>query len=92
LGEQQYAGAGVGSADADVMEASGVAQGEFSELVDAVGAVDIFRRWGLTVEVNPWAGDGFKANQLIVRAETRFGVGCIYPKAVCKVTGLSPSS
>ena len=36
--EHQDAGAGVGSADADVVEAAGVAQGEFSELVDAVGA------------------------------------------------------
>jgi HK97 family phage major capsid protein len=59
-------------------------------VLDTSIAVNIFRRWGLTVEVNPWAGDEFKANQLIVRAETRFGVGCIYPKAVCKVTNLFP--
>ncbi|WP_205878780.1 hypothetical protein [Mycobacterium camsae] len=38
LGEDQYAGAGVGSADADVVESAGVAQGAFSLLVDAVGA------------------------------------------------------
>lgn len=61
-------------------------------VLDTSVAVNIFRRWGLTVEVNPWAGDEFKANQLIVRAETRLGVGCIYPKAVCKVTNLFPSS
>jgi HK97 family phage major capsid protein len=61
-------------------------------VVDTSIAVNIFRRWGLTVEVNPWAGDEFKANQLLVRAETRLGVGCIYPKAVCKVTNLFPSS
>jgi HK97 family phage major capsid protein len=61
-------------------------------VLDTSIAVDIFRRWGLTVEVNPWAGDEFKANQLLVRAETRLGVGCIYPKAVCKVTNLFPAS
>jgi hypothetical protein len=36
--EYEDAGAGVGSSDSDVVEAAGVAQGEFSELVDAVGA------------------------------------------------------
>ncbi|WP_165756499.1 hypothetical protein [Mycolicibacillus trivialis] len=36
--EDQYAGAGVGAADAEVVEAAGVAQGEFAELVDGVGA------------------------------------------------------
>ncbi|MGA8254434.1 MAG: hypothetical protein WBW75_07570 [Mycobacterium sp.] len=38
LDEDWDAGAGVGSADADVVRPAGVAQGEFSELVDAVGA------------------------------------------------------
>ncbi|ORA13658.1 hypothetical protein BST12_23765 [Mycobacterium angelicum] len=38
LDEDEYAGAGVGSADAHVVESAGVAQGEFTELVDAVGA------------------------------------------------------
>ena len=47
-------------------------------------------RWALEVQVNPYAGDEFKANQLVVRAETRFGVACIYPHAVCKLTGLFP--
>jgi HK97 family phage major capsid protein len=61
-------------------------------VLDTSIAVNIFRCWGLTVEVNPWAGDQFIANQLLVRAETRLGVGCIYPKAVCKVTNLFPSS
>ena len=42
--------------------------------------------------VNPWAGDEFRANELIVRAESRLGVGCIYPKAVVKLTGIFPSS
>jgi hypothetical protein len=31
-------GAGVSSAHADVVESAGVAHGEFSELVDAIGA------------------------------------------------------
>jgi HK97 family phage major capsid protein len=61
-------------------------------VVDTSIAVNIFRRWGLTVEVNPWAGDEFKANQLLVRAETRLGVGCIYPKACTKITNLFPAS
>lgn len=43
---------GVGSADADVVESSGVAQGEFSELVDAVAADSV-------VGVGLFAGGGF---------------------------------
>jgi HK97 family phage major capsid protein len=61
-------------------------------ILDSKIAVNIFRRWALEVQLNPYAGDEFKANQLVVRAETRFGVGCIYPRAVCKLTGLFPSS
>jgi HK97 family phage major capsid protein len=59
-------------------------------ILDSRIAVNIFRRWALEVQVNPYAGDEFKANQLVVRAETRFGVACIYPHAVCKLTGLFP--
>jgi hypothetical protein len=66
-------------------------QGE-ALVLDSRIAVNVFRRWGSTVEVNPWAGTEFTQNQLIVRAETRFGVGAIYPKAICKVTELFPSS
>ena len=54
LDEQQDAGSGVGSADADVMQLSGVAQGEFSELVDAVGADPV-------VGIEAFAGGGFGA-------------------------------
>jgi hypothetical protein len=36
LDQYEYAGAGVGSADADVVEASGDAQGDDAGLVDAV--------------------------------------------------------
>lgn len=36
--EDEYGGAGVGAADAEVMQAAGVAQGEFAESVDGVGA------------------------------------------------------
>ena len=54
LDEQQDAGAGVGSADADVVESAGVAQGEFSVLVDAVGADPV-------VGVKAFAGGGFGA-------------------------------
>jgi HK97 family phage major capsid protein len=61
-------------------------------VLDSKIAVNIFRRWGLEVTVNPWAGDEFRANELIVRAESRLGVGCIYPKAVVKLTGIFPSS
>jgi hypothetical protein len=57
-------------------------------VLDSKIAVNVFRRWGLEVQVNPYAGDEFKANQFVIRAETRFGVRCIYPKVVCKVTGL----
>jgi HK97 family phage major capsid protein len=59
-------------------------------VLDSTRAVNIFRRWGLEVQVNPYSGDEFKANQLVVRAETRFGVACVYPHMVCKVTGLFP--
>jgi hypothetical protein len=38
LNEYEDAGAGVGSADADVMEAAGDAQGDDAGLVDAVAA------------------------------------------------------
>ena len=38
LDQHEYAGAGVGSADADVVEASGDAQGDDAGLVDAVAA------------------------------------------------------
>lgn len=61
-------------------------------VLDSKIAVNIFRRWGLEVQVNPYSGDEFNANQLVVRAETRFGVACVYPHAVCKVTGLFPPS
>lgn len=74
-----------------VASTTSMPQGE-ALVLDSKIAVNIFRRWGLTVEVNPFAGTEFVQNQLIVRAETRFGVGCIYPNAVCKVTGLFPSS
>jgi hypothetical protein len=57
LDEQQYAGAGVGSADADVVQPSSVAQGEFSELVDAVGADPV-------VGVDALAGGGFGAGSV----------------------------
>jgi hypothetical protein len=36
--QDQYWGVGVGAADAEVVEAAGVAQGEFAELVDGVVA------------------------------------------------------
>jgi HK97 family phage major capsid protein len=72
-----------------VAETTSIPQGT-ALVLDSTIAVNIFRRWGLTIEVNPWAGDEFKANQLLVRAETRFGVGAIYPKAICKVTNLFP--
>lgn len=74
-----------------VAETTSIPQGT-ALVLDTSIAVNIFRRWGLTVEVNPFAGAQFIANQLLVRAETRLGVGCIYPKAVCKVTNLFPSS
>jgi HK97 family phage major capsid protein len=61
-----------------VAQTTSIPQGE-ALVLDSKIAVNVFRRWGLTVEVNPYAGDEFKANQLAVRAETRFGVGCIYP-------------
>jgi hypothetical protein len=38
LDEQQDVGSGVGPADSDVVEASGVAEGDFAGVVDAVGA------------------------------------------------------
>jgi hypothetical protein len=38
LGEEQDAGSGVGAADADVVEAAVVAEGDFAVGVDAVGA------------------------------------------------------
>jgi HK97 family phage major capsid protein len=72
-----------------VAQTTSMPQGE-ALVLDTSIAVNVFRRWGLTVEVNPWAGTEFVANQLIVRAETRFGVGAIYPKAICKLTGLFP--
>lgn len=59
-------------------------------LILDTNGVNIFRRWGLEVQVNPYAGDEFKANQLVVRAETRLGVACLYPHMVCKLTGLFP--
>lgn len=74
-----------------VASTTSMPQGE-ALVLDSRIAVNVFRRWGLTVEVNPWAGTEFVQNQLIIRAETRLGVGCIYPKAVTKVTGLFPSS
>ena len=61
-------------------------------ILDSKIAVNIFRRWGLEVQVNPYSGDEFKQNQLVVRAETRLGVACIYPHAVCKLTGLFPAA
>ncbi len=70
-----------------VAETTSMPQGT-ALVLDSKIAVNIFRRWGLTVEVNPFAGTEFTQNQLLVRAETRFGVGCIYPKTVCKVEGL----
>ena len=36
--KDQYGGVGVGAADAEVVEAAAMAQGEFAELVDAVVA------------------------------------------------------
>ena len=54
--------------------------------------MNIYRRWALEIQVNPYAGDEFKANQLVVRAETRFGVACLYPHMVCKLTGLFPEA
>lgn len=51
--EDQDAGVGVGSADADVVESAGVAQGEFSELVDAVGAYPV-----VGVGARCWVGFG----------------------------------
>ena len=74
-----------------VAQTTSIPQG-IALVLDSSIAVNIFRRWGLTVEVNPWAGNEFKANQLLVRAETRLGVGAIYPKAICKVTNLFPAS
>ena len=74
-----------------VAQTTSMPQGD-ALVLDSKIAVNIFRRWGLEVQVNPWAGDEFAANQLMVRAETRFGVGAIYPKAITKVTGLFPSS
>jgi len=53
LDEDQDAGAGVGSADADVVESAGVAEGEFSVLVDAVGADAV-----VGVEALAWGGFG----------------------------------
>jgi hypothetical protein len=47
----------VGSADTDVVEAPGVAQGEFSELVDAVAADSV-------VCVGSVAGAGFGPGEL----------------------------
>ena len=38
LDQHEYAGAGVGSADADVVKAAGDAQGDDAGLVDAVAA------------------------------------------------------
>ena len=38
LDEEQDVGSGVGSADADVMQATGQAEGDAAGLVDAVGA------------------------------------------------------
>ncbi|HME78427.1 MAG TPA: hypothetical protein VKI00_23110 [Mycobacterium sp.] len=38
LDQDEHAGAGVGSADADVVQASGDAQGDYAGLVDAVAA------------------------------------------------------
>jgi hypothetical protein len=52
LDEDQYVGSGVGSADADVVQASGVAKGKFSVLVDAVAAYAV-------VGVEAFAGLGF---------------------------------
>lgn len=61
-------------------------------LILDTNGVNIFRRWALEVQVNPYSGDEFKANQLVVRAETRFGVACLYPHMVSKLTGLFPDS
>jgi hypothetical protein len=53
VGEQQDAGSGVGAADADVVEAAAVAEGDFAGGIDAVGADPVVGVGG------PVAGGGF---------------------------------
>ena len=47
LDEEQDVGSGVGSADADVVEAAVVAQGDYAGVVDAVAANPVVGGWGV---------------------------------------------
>ncbi|HEV3368091.1 MAG TPA: hypothetical protein VG074_00915 [Acidimicrobiales bacterium] len=79
MDEHEDADACVGSADADVVQAAGVAQGEFSELVDAVGAhpvvgVAAFARGGFGPG-GVGGGRGCAVGQFAVRAATVVDLG-----------------
>ena len=57
-------------------------------VIDSKIAVNIFRRWNLEVTANPWADSAYGTNAIIYRGETRFGLGVVYPTAICNLTGL----
>jgi hypothetical protein len=57
--QDQYRGVGVGAADAEVVQAAGVAQGEFAELVD-----DVIADAEVSVGGVGWAGFGAGAVSL----------------------------
>jgi HK97 family phage major capsid protein len=54
-------------------------------VLDSKIAVNVFRRWGLEIMANPYSDSAFEYNEIHYRAETRFGLGVIYPEAVCLV-------
>jgi hypothetical protein len=67
-----------------VVVSTEVPQGS-AAVLDSKIAVNIFRRWGLEIMANPYSDTAFEYNQIAHRAETRFALGVIYPKAICLV-------
>jgi HK97 family phage major capsid protein len=67
-----------------VVVSTQVPQGH-AAVLDSKIAVNVFRRWGLEIMANPYADSAFEFNQIHYRAETRFGLGVIYPAAICLV-------
>jgi HK97 family phage major capsid protein len=51
-------------------------------VLDSKIACNVFRRWGLEIMANPYADTAFEYNQIHYRAETRFALGVVYPKAI----------
>jgi hypothetical protein len=76
LGEDEDAGSGVGSADADAVEASLVAQGDLAADVDAVSADAVVRVAGAV------AGDGFRAAGVDGRRGGAVRQGAVWPVVV----------